>query len=207
MKGKYQHFLSRERLNEIKETLKSESEGYYDKPCGYTEVMMDYGVDNAGFKENMENGSFGWLRSSGTFVQFNELHIYVSGRRNSIDEFLTGLLSKDELRRMTQIRVESWQPWRKLGDTVHDYCVLCDAPESESGVYHVFYRNGQGSARSQWYGGEEFATRVEAGNYAESLRDQAANGWYADVEVVHTCSDPNCTVCEKELAYYLNEYE
>lgn len=49
--------------------------------------------------------------------------------------------------------------------------------------YYVFHRNGQGSARSQWYGGREFSSLVEAEEYAESLRCQAGNGVYADVSV------------------------
>ena len=117
MKGKYQHFLSRERLEEIKAELKEESEGYYDKPCGKTEVFMDYGIDYAGFHEN-ENGSFGWLRSSGTLVQFNELHVYVSGRRHSIDEVLADVLSREEIAGLVPARVQSKQPERRLGDTL-----------------------------------------------------------------------------------------
>lgn len=39
MKGEYQHFLSRERLSEIREILRQDSQGYYDKPCGKTEVL------------------------------------------------------------------------------------------------------------------------------------------------------------------------
>lgn len=60
--------------------------------------------------------------------------------------------------------------------------------------FYVFHRNGQGSARSQWYGGREFANRQSAEVYADNLRSQAGNGWYAEVAV---CD-------ETQLDFYMN---
>ena len=49
--------------------------------------------------------------------------------------------------------------------------------------YFVFYRHGQGSAVSGWYGGREFNNYTEASAYRQELKNQSANGWYSEVRI------------------------
>jgi hypothetical protein len=122
MKAKLLHHLTAERIAEIRGELRSRHAGYYGLPCGATHVLTQTGEMKAGFAEEPADHSgfvpFRWLRSSGTYIRFDAGILYVAGSRHSIDEFLDGIMSADEIASLEVLSIESRQPDRAIGDTI-----------------------------------------------------------------------------------------
>lgn len=122
MKGIFNHNISSNRIEEIRARLSADHAGYYGTPMGQRQILVQTGEEYLGFRELECSSSgfrpFRWLRSSGTFVKFDEYVLVVTGRRHSIDEFLSSILSPGEIENLEPIKMHSREPDRKIGDTL-----------------------------------------------------------------------------------------